>query len=422
MLGPEMEVEKGWPKIWEDVQKAGVLSGVDAAAYVQRYAENTRSNVRPFLSTLPSGILSAERIAEVHRRQFDQLTPWAGQWAKQATIGEFRGSPEHRTPLELRLLEDQTRRLLKQIDPADLNHVARVAAFLHARFEAIHPFPDGNGRVGRLLLTHFVRYTTAKAGLARGGIVKGNHPDKFAYVEALIEARKTNNLAPLARHFQFELTGKAEDLSYLPSPFQIAPKSLPVEAYGREFRDSVRDPVEAIATPGLPERRPWLIDATLEPLRGFVPAEATAGRSFQAVRKLLTENRLRMLSLGEAVAVIGKLRELKPYSLGLLGRDVGAEPFQRWAQGRIFEPFLRTLDVPSQAKLRVAIRAQLAGEEQNSHLATDAIFSTSRCAGFIAPTADYDWALRTTPKSRADTRASSRQSSRGKGKSEGAER
>ena len=104
-----------------------------------------------------------------------------------------------------------------------------------------------------------------------------------------------------------------------------------------------------------------------------------------------------MLSLGEAVAVIGKLRELKPYSLGLLGRDVGVEPFQRWAQGRIFEPFLRTMDVPSQAKLRVAIRAQLAGEEQNSHLATDAIFSTARCAGFIAPTADYDWALRTTP-------------------------
>ncbi len=215
---PSTGSRKGWQKVWEDVQKAGVLPGVDAAAYVQRYAENTHRNVRPFLSTLPSGVLSAERVAEVHRRQFDQLTPWAGHWAKRATIREFRGSPEHRTPLELRLIEDQTRRLPKQIDQADLNHVAWVAAFLHARFEAIHPFPDGNGRVGRRLLTHFVRYTTAKAGLGRGGIVRGNHPDKLAYVEALIEARKTNNLAPLARHFPFELTGKAEDLSYLPSP------------------------------------------------------------------------------------------------------------------------------------------------------------------------------------------------------------
>ena len=417
-----MEVEKGWPKVWDDVQKAGVLPGVDAAAYVLRYAENTRSNVRPFLSTLPSGILSVERIAEVHRRQFDQLTPWAGHWAKQATIGEFRGSPEHRTPLELRLLEDQTRRLLKQIDPANLHHIARVAAFLHARFEAIHPFPDGNGRVGRLLLTHFVRYTTAKAGLGRGGIVKGNHPDKLAYVEALIAARKTNNLAPLARHFQFELMGKAEDLSYLPSPFQIAPKSLPAEAYAREFRDSVRDPVEAITASGLPDRRPWLIDASIDPLRGLVPAEATAGRSFQAARKLLTENRPRVLSLGEAVAVIGQLRELRPYSLGLLGRDVGVEPFQRWAQERIFEPFLRTLDVPSQAKLRVAIRAQLAGEDQNLHLATDAAFAAARCAAFVPPTPGYEWALGTNAKSVSNVQAAPRHQARGKGRSESLER
>lgn len=417
-----MEVEKGWPKVWDDVQKAGVLPGVDAAAYVLRYAENTRSNVRPFLSTLPSGILSAERIAEVHRRQFDQLTPWAGHWAKQATIGEFRGSPEHRTPLELRLLEDQTRRLLKQIDPANLHHIARVAAFLHARFEAIHPFPDGNGRVGRLLLTHFVRYTTAKAGVGRGGIVKGNHPDKLAYVEALIAARKTNNLAPLARHFQFELTGKAEDLSYLPSPFQIAPKSLPAEAYAREFRDSVRDSVEAITASGLPDHRPWLIDASMDSLRGLVPAEATAGRSFQVARKLLTENRLQVLSLGEAVAVIGQLRELRPYSLGLLGRDVGAEPFQRWAQERIFEPFLRTLDVPSQAKLRVAIRTQLAGEDQNLHLATDAAFAAARCAAFVPPTPDYEWALGTNAKSASNVQAAPRHQARGKGRSESLER
>ena len=175
-----------------------------------------------------------------------------------------------------------------------------------------------------------------------------------------------------------------EALAYLPSPFRIAPKSLPAESYAQEMRDSVRETEDIIAASDLTLRRPWLQDATLDTLKPLVPTEATAGRSFQAARKLLTANRSKVLSLGEAVAVIGELRELKPYSLGLLGRDVGVEPFQRWAQERIFEPLLRTLDLPSQAKLRVAIRAQLAGNDQNSHLATDVAFTSARCAAYVS--------------------------------------
>ena len=129
-----------------------------------------------------------------------------------------------------------------------------------------------------------------------------------------------------------------------------------------------------------------------------------------------------MLSLAEAVAVIGRLRDLKPYGFGLLGRDVGAEPFQRWAQERIFEPFLRTLDVPSQAKLRAAIRAQLAGEDRDRHLATDKAFAAARCATFISPTPDYDWALGTTAKSTSDIQTTPRHQARGKGRPDSAER
>jgi fido (protein-threonine AMPylation protein) len=389
-----MELERGWPKIWEDVEKAGVLPGVDQEVYRQRYVENTLTEVRPFLLTLPA-VLSPGVTAEIHRRQFAGLTPWAGNWAKQAIIGEFRGSPEYRTALELRLLEDQTRRLLKVIDRTDLNQIARVAAFMHARFEAIHPFPDGNGRVGRIALSHFIEHVTAKANLAgpRRGLRKGNHPDKLAYVQALIEARKTHNLAPLARHFQFELTGKAEDLSFLPSPFQIGPRSLPEETYAREFRESVRDPVEAIAAPGLPLRRPWLLDATIEPLRRLVPPDAKAGNGFQAARKLLTVNRGKALSLGEAVAVLKEVRELKPYSMGLLGRDMGAEPFQRWAQ-EIFSPLLRSLDEPSNVRLRVAINSQM--ESGGEPSATDAALSTAKGARFAPPAPDYIQVARAT--------------------------
>jgi prophage maintenance system killer protein len=35
-------------------------------------------------------------------------------------------------------------------------HIVEALARLHAAFERIHPFPDGNGRVGRLVLTHLL--------------------------------------------------------------------------------------------------------------------------------------------------------------------------------------------------------------------------------------------------------------------------
>jgi Fic family protein len=36
------------------------------------------------------------------------------------------------------------------------DHIIEDLARLHAAFERIHPFPDGNGRVGRLVLTHLL--------------------------------------------------------------------------------------------------------------------------------------------------------------------------------------------------------------------------------------------------------------------------
>lgn len=391
-----MELEKGWPKVWKDIKQAGVLPGVDEHNYGRRYEENSRALVRPFLLHYRGPILSAEAVAEVHQRQFANLTPWAGEWAAQAIIGEHRGSPGHRTALELRLLEDQTRRLLRQIDPANLDHIARVAAFFHARFESIHPFPDGNGRVGRALAAHFIQLTTAAVGIGgTAGLSKGNHPDKLAYVQALITARETNNLAPLARHYQFELAGRAEDLNFLPSPFRIAPKTLPAEAYARELRDSIREPAEAIAAPGLPLNRPWLQDAGLDSLKRFVPAEAKASGTFSVARKLLETNRHRSLSLGDALAVINEIRAAKPYILGLLARDVGAESYQRWVQEKIFAPFIRTLDVVSQARLRVAVKMQLADEDRHQPAATNTVFETVKSAAFLPPSPDCGRIFRT---------------------------
>ncbi len=394
-----MKLEKGWPKIWEDVARAGVLPGVDERRYREGYRLN-RDAVERFLGAQRDPVLSAEQVAEVHHLQFAGLAPWAGQWARQAVVGEHRGSPGHRTALELRLLETQTRRLLAAVEPANLDHLTRVAAFYHARFEAIHPFPDGNGRVGRTLLAHFLQYTTAAAGLGGpAGMVKPNHLNKEVYVEALVVARDTHNLAPLARHFQFELIGRAESLGYLPSPFEIGPRSLPAEAFARELRGTVREPEAGIAAAALPARRPWLLDAKVEDLQRLVTravpgAKATA--SLGSVRKLLERARMETMSVGEAVALLGQLRAEKPFtvggSLGLLRRDVGPEPFQRWAR-TVFDPLLRSLDDRSRSRLEVALDAQLttadaAPAPSGSVTRTDETFALACSAAFIAPRPD----------------------------------
>ena len=61
----------------------------------------------------------------------------------------------------------------------------------HEHFELIHPFGDGNGRVGRLIIAH----QAIKIGLLPPFINKGN---KALYYAALYKAQKSGNVLPLS--------------------------------------------------------------------------------------------------------------------------------------------------------------------------------------------------------------------------------
>jgi Fic family protein len=135
----------------------------------KRSADRDLLEVRNYVAALEYGIerlqslpLSLRLTRELHARLM------AGVRGDKATPGEFRRSqnwigPAGSTPLtaayvpppvsEIAACLDNWEKFLHQRDTMpDLVQ----CALMHEQFEAIHPFLDGNGRVGRLLITLFL--------------------------------------------------------------------------------------------------------------------------------------------------------------------------------------------------------------------------------------------------------------------------
>lgn len=111
------------------------------------------------LSQLP---LSLRLIKEIHAELLADVR------GDKATPGEFRRSqnwigPAGSTPMSAAFVPPPVQEMMKCLgDWESFLHVRDVVpdliqcAMMHVQFETIHPFLDGNGRVGRLLITFFL--------------------------------------------------------------------------------------------------------------------------------------------------------------------------------------------------------------------------------------------------------------------------
>jgi Fic family protein len=105
------------------------------------------------------GRLTVESIQAIHREiavvppldkiagQVREEPSWIG--GADPSVAEYVGPPAEEVP---GLLDD----LCEFMDREDLSPIAQ-AAIAHAQFELIHPFGDGNGRVGRCLIQVLLR-------------------------------------------------------------------------------------------------------------------------------------------------------------------------------------------------------------------------------------------------------------------------
>jgi Fic family protein len=100
------------------------------------------------------------------------------------------GSPAEDVPGEISDLLDEANEYRGE-------DVLKAAAYLHARFEFIHPFADGNGRVGRTLVNYYL-------------LTRGRPPlvvyddDKRLYFDCLRHYDEKEEIAPLYEFFKYE--------------------------------------------------------------------------------------------------------------------------------------------------------------------------------------------------------------------------
>jgi Fic family protein len=134
--------------------------------------------------------LSLELIRKLHKLCFQGSKHFAGEFRKVEVVVSdgmgnivHRGVPSSHLHLTLQELVDWHKKNKKKFKPLVL------AAIIHNQFEHIHPFQDGNGRVGRLLLNYV--------------LLKNKYPpinisfeDRGEYYYTLQEYSKSQNLRP----------------------------------------------------------------------------------------------------------------------------------------------------------------------------------------------------------------------------------
>ena len=168
----------------------------DSIVSVNYWIEQGWPLTKIFIRSLHTQILNSQ---DTHTA----VNQFGGRFDATLIKGEFKTQPNNPTrpngsvheycpPEQVESELDNLLRMYEQCDEAEC-HPLLSAAWLHHRFQQIHPFQDGNGRVGRAILTwHLVKKGFFPIVISRD--------DRADYIDAL-EKADAGDLTPLIELF-----------------------------------------------------------------------------------------------------------------------------------------------------------------------------------------------------------------------------
>jgi len=144
--------------------------------------------------------LSVELVKEIHRALTGGTYDEYRYIENEERPGEFKKHDYvigiHEAGSAAEDVENDMAELIAEVNGYNGPEILKAAAYLHARLEYIHPFADGNGRVGRTLMNYY--------------LMTHNHPplivydeDKGLYYECLQKYDETEKLNSLYEFFKY---------------------------------------------------------------------------------------------------------------------------------------------------------------------------------------------------------------------------
>lgn len=131
--------------------------------------------------------IAEEDILAIHKMISTQIMDeWAGRY--RLTQVFIRGS-DLEFP-EAKNVPSLMKKFIEWLEVQQEAHPVRVASDAHFKFESIHPFVDGNGRVGRLLANLILLINGYPMAIIR-------MEERTQYLKAINTAQTTGNLLPL---------------------------------------------------------------------------------------------------------------------------------------------------------------------------------------------------------------------------------